>query len=59
MDVDASGLELPEPVDRPAPAETANDLLTRATAELAFVSRKVDLDQQFLSDPDYTTAPER
>ena len=35
------------------------DRLNRAAAEQDFISKKLDLDQQFASDPDYTTAPQR
>jgi len=35
------------------------DRLSRAAAEQDFISRKLDLDQQFTSDTDYTTAPQR
>jgi hypothetical protein len=35
------------------------DRLSRAAAEQDFISRKLDLDQQFASDPDYSTAPQR
>ena len=35
------------------------DRLNRAAAEQDFISKKLDLDQQFASDPDYSTAPQR
>jgi hypothetical protein len=39
--------------------QDVQDRLARAAAEQDFISRKLDLDQQFASDPDYSTAPQR
>lgn len=33
--------------------------LARASAEQAFLSKKLDIDQQFANDPDFATAPQR
>ena len=39
--------------------QDTQDRLSSAAAEQGFISRKLDLDQQFASDPDYSTAPQR
>src|SRR5260370_236258 len=39
--------------------QDVQDRLSRAAAEQDFISRKLDIDQQFASDTDYTTAPQR
>jgi hypothetical protein len=42
-----------------AQLQDTQDRLARAAAEQDFISQKLDLDQQFASDPDYATAPQR
>src|SRR5215468_1336555 len=42
-----------------AQLQDTQDRLNRAAAEQDFISQKLDLDQQFASDGDYTTAPRR
>jgi hypothetical protein len=39
--------------------QDVQDRLSSAAAEQDFISRKLDLDQQFAGDPDYSTAPQR
>jgi hypothetical protein len=42
-----------------AQLQDTQDRLARAAAEQDFISQKLDLDQQFASDSDYATAPQR
>jgi hypothetical protein len=39
--------------------QDVQDRLSQAAAEQDFISRKLDIDQQFASDADYATAPQR
>ena len=42
-----------------ATIQDASDRLQRAHAEQDFISKKLDLDQQFAQDTDYATVPQR
>src|SRR5260370_37643659 len=39
--------------------QDVQDRLNRAAAEQDFISKKLDIDQQFAGDTDYATAPQR